>query len=208
MAKIRRTGNQNKPNWRFYNKPQDDNPEYQLAEGLAAEYTDIVGMDCTYYINDTTVEADPLYGEKMDVEYETGMPTKVIFEIAEIPTIYTLFGVMAQDTIVAFIPRSVYKRDVSQTQPPKIGDVLKVPLYPSDFLDNFSSGGRTFEIIHVAQDTSIFMYRSLVYVFNLVPYRYSEESTSAAEVASDISTLSPHISAFGDNEWIDDNKDL
>lgn len=195
-----------KPSWKFYDQPADDNPEYRLAENLVMEFTDIVGMSCTYYINDTAVEADQLYGEKQDVEYEDGKDTKIIYELGEIPTIYTLFGVMAQDSIISYIPRSVFKRDVSSTQSPKVGDVVVVHNYDDDVSDNLE--GRTFEIIHVAQDTSIFQYRSLVYVLNLIPYRYSEETVDAAEVSSDISTSAPHISAFGDNEWIDENKDV
>jgi hypothetical protein len=196
----------NKPGWRFYDIV--DNPEYQYGENLVTEYTDIVGIECTYYISDQSVLPDQLYGEKQDVEYQDGKVTKIIYEIGEVPTVYSMFGVMAQDTIVAFMPRSVYKRDVSQTEVPKVGDVVKIALYPFDFSDDQDRAGRTFEIIHVAQDTSYFQYRSLVYVFNMIPYRFSEESQSAEDVSSDLSTTSPSITAFGDNEWIDENKQI
>jgi hypothetical protein len=206
MAIRRPSEGMNKPGWRFYDIV--DNPEYQYGENLVTEYTDIVGIECTYYMSDASVLPDQLYGEKQDVEYKEGKLTKVIYEVGEIPTIYSMFGVMAQDTIVAYIPRSVFKRDVSQTEAPKVGDVVKVPMYPFDFNDETDRAGRTFEIIHVAQDTSIFQYRSLVYVFNMIPYRFSEESTSAEGVSSDLSTETPSITAFGDNEWIDDNKQI
>ena len=205
MAIRRPSDGMAKPQWRLYETI--DNPEYQLGENLVTEYTDIVGIACTYYISDTAIEPDQLYGEKMDVAYKDGMETKIIYDVSEIPTIYSMFGVMAQDTITAYIPRSVFKRDVSQTEPPKVGDVVKIPMYPNDFSDDPAKAGRTFEIQHVAQDTSYFQYRSLVYVFNLIPYRYSEESVSAADVSSDLSTTSPSITAYGDNEWVDENLD-
>lgn len=210
MTAIRQPqGGAEKPKWNIYDV--EDNPEYQLGENLVTEYTDIVGINCTYYISDQSVLPDQLYGEKMDVEYKTGKETRIIYEVGEIPTLYSMFGMMAQDSIIAYIPRTVYKRDVSQTEPPKVGDVVRVPMYPWDFSDDLvADGGRAFEIIHVAQDTSIFQYRSLVYVFNLIPYRYSEESDSARAVSYDIDDLNattPSISAYGDNDWIEDQID-
>jgi len=212
MAIRRPLSGMNRPMWRFYDII--DNPEYQFGENLVTEYTDITGIECYYLISDQSVLSDPLYGEKQDVEYKEARKTKIIYEIGEIPTVYSMFGVMSQDTIIAYIPRSVYKRDVSQTEVPKVGDVVRIPMYPWDFTDDPIDAGRAFEIIHVAQDTSIFQYRSLVYVFNMIPYRFSEESDSARLASYDIDdtqpwdTTTPSITGYGDNTWIDENKEI
>jgi hypothetical protein len=118
-----------------------------------------------------------------------------------------MFGMIATDQIIGHIPQSVFIRDVSYTTLPKPGDVVKVGWYTDDFTTDYTNMGRTFEIVHVAQDQAIFQLRSLVFVLYLKPYRFSEESDSAREISSDLSTELPGISAFGDNDWIKTESD-
>jgi hypothetical protein len=181
-----------------------DNPEWQLAESMVAEFTDISGIRATYYVKDPSIEPDPLYGETQDVEYLEGKDTKILYETGEIPSVYSMFGLITTDQIVAHIPQCVYHRDVSKTNYPKPGDVVVVQWYMD--MGNFELNpeliGRTFEILHVAQDQSIFQLRSLVYVLYLSPYRFSEESDSARDLSSDLTTETPGISSYGDNAWI------
>lgn len=188
-----------KPQWEFYNA--HDNPEWLLAENMAAEFTDITGIKVTYYQKDTSIVSDVLYGETQDTEYLEGKETKILYEVGEIPTLYSMFGMMATDQIVAHIPQCIYSRDVSKTEMPKPGDVMKVKWYRGDFQSDQDS--RTFEISHVAQDQSIFQLKSLVFVLYLMPYRFSEESQDAKDVSSDLSTTFTGISAYGDNTWIE-----
>lgn len=212
--KLRRNIGSAKPELEIYNIK--DNPEYKLAESVAAEFTDISGIKCTYYQSDRSVLPDELYGETQDKEYLDGRDTKILYEVGEIPTLYSMFGMLATDQIVAHIPQCVYRRDVSRTNPPCVGDVIVIPHYrDTPFMETLS--GRTFEIIHVAEDQSIFQLRSLVYVFNMIPYRFSEESDSARSVSMDIddlydpnsayqrfpSTDTPSITAYGDNSKIE-----
>jgi hypothetical protein len=181
-----------------------DNPEWQLAESVVAEFTDATGIKILYYRKDTSIESDTLYGETQDVEYHDPVETKILYEVGEIPTLYSMFGMMATDQIVAHIPQCIYHRDVDPTEMPKPGDVIKVYWYRGDFDTDPELTNRTFEISHVAQDQAIFQLRSLVYVMYLMPYRFSEESDSARDAASDLdTTMFPSISSFGDNEWID-----
>ena len=190
-----------KPQLEIYNVR--DNPEWRLAESYAAEFTDISGIKCTYFIKDTAIVSDPLYGETQDAEYKDGKETKILYEVGEIPTLYSMFGMMATDQLVAHIPLCVYARDVSNDEMPKPGDVIKVHWYTGDFIEDNIKDERSFELIHVAQDQSIFQLRSLVFVLYMIPYRFSEESESAREVSSEINTTYPSIAAYGDNEWID-----
>lgn len=191
----------NKPSWNFYSIK--DNPEYHLAESYATEFCDIVGIECTYYRRDGSEVADVLYGETPTIGYLEGKVTKIIMEVGEIPTLYSTFGMVATDALVAHIPQATWYRDVSKTDVPATGDVIVFPFYQEDF--NGLIEGRTFEITHSAYDTSLFQLKSLTHAIYLIPYRFSEESQSARDVSSDLSTEMPGISAFGDNTWITDN---
>lgn len=192
----------NKPSWSIYDIK--DNYEFQLAESYATEFVDIAGIEVTYYIRDTSIPADPLYGESPTAGYETGKKSKLIYEVGEIPTLYSQFGMVATDNIVAHIPQSTWYRDVSKTVKPKPGDAIYMPFFINDYSGEVT--GRTFEVTHAAHDQSIFQLRSLVHVLYLIPYRFSEESVTAKDVSSDISTEFPSVSAWGDNTWIQDNK--
>ena len=211
--KLRRNIGSAKPQLEIYNIK--DNPEYELAESVAAEFTDISGIKCIYYQTDQKVLPDELYGETQDKEYLDGKATKILYEVGEIPTLYSMFGMVATDQIVAAIPQCVYRRDVNTSKPPCVGDAIVIPHYrDTPFMETLS--GRTFEIIHVAEDQSIFQLRSLIYVINMIPYRFSEESDTAKRISMDIDDLydsnsayqrfpntdTPSITAFGDNDWI------
>lgn len=207
-------------------KPQLDtydikeNPEWRFAEGIAAEFTDASGIKCIYYKKDFSIQPDPLYGETQDVEYLEGKQTKILYEVGEIPTLYSMFGMMATDQIVVHIPQIIYRRDVSQTQPPAVGDAIVIPHY-RDIAFMKTLSGRTFEIIHVAEDQVIFQFRSLVYSLYMIPYRFSEESESARKISMDMDDLydpnnvfqrypntdTPSITAYGDNDYINTESD-
>jgi hypothetical protein len=199
--KLQLPGALTKPGWSIYDIR--DNPEWLLAESYVTEYTDIVGIECTYYIKNPDIVSDPLYGETPDVEYLDGKTTKIIYDVGEIQTLYSMFGMMATDQLIIHIPQSVYVRDVSQEQLPKPGDVIKIGWYTSDFTNDYDDVGRTFEVVHAAQDQAIFQLRSLVYVLYLKPYRFSEESDTARDVSSDLEEGLETITDFGDNSWID-----
>ncbi len=181
-----------------------DNPEWKLAESMAVEFCDIAGIEAVYYMQDGTVEPDVLYGETQDKEYLIGKQTNVVVEVGEIPTTYSMFGMIATDQMVAHIPQATYRRDVSQTVPPKVGDVIVLPFYRDvPGMSEPTAQGRTFELIHVAEDQNIFQLKSLVYSLYMIPYRFSEESETASQISSE-STESVSITAYGDNDWIEE----
>ena len=191
----------NKPSWNLYQIK--DNPEYHLAESYAAEFCDIVGIECTYYSRDNSEVADVLYGETPTIGYKTGKVTKIIYEVSEIPTLYSTFGMVATDSLVAHIPQAVWYRDVSKVEMPKAGDVIVVSFYQQSY--DGVIAGRTFELSHAAQDQNVFQLKSLVHVLYLIPYRYSMESVSARNVSSDLDLTTVGISAYGDNAWVEEN---
>ena len=198
-------GSSAKPQLDIYNIK--DNPEWQLAESYVAEFTDITGIKVEYFIRDmVNIKPDPLYGETQDAEYLEGRMTRLLYEVGDIPTLYSMFGMMTTDQIICHIPQCIYWRDVSKTTLPKPGDVIKIEWYRGMFIpdgvSDLSSGPRTFEISHVAQDEVIFQLHSLVYVLYLIPYRFSEESDSARDISSSLSTSLSGIASFGDNEYI------
>lgn len=197
-----------KPTWSIYDIHQ--NPEYQLAESLAMELNDIAGIEMYYYAKDPSITPDVLYGETMNAEYLSGKKTKGIYEVGEIPTVYSMFGMIATDQLVLHIPQGTWKRDIGSTALPAVGSAVVLPWYRGQNSPDYTSigpSGRTFEIIHVAEDQNIFQLRSLVYSFYCIPYRFSEESQSAADISSDLSSTSPSITAYGDNEWIETQSD-
>ena len=201
MANIKRySGGYTKPKWSIYDVLE--NPEYRLSESVAVEFCDIVGMKMWYYAQDGTITPDKLYGETQNRAYLNGKESKVIYDVAEIPTVYSMFGMIATDQVVAHMPQATYRRDISNTLVPKVGDILIFEWY-RDVTKFDVLQGRTFEIIHAAEDQNIFQLRSLVYSFYLIPYRFSEESDSARALSSDLPTATPSITAFGDNDWID-----
>ena len=205
MALRRPSSGLGRPQWEIFDIY--DNPEYQYAEGLAMEFCDIAGIKAIYYPQDGTVTPDILYGETQDKAYTVGKETKIIMEIGEIPTVYSVFGMIATDQLVVHIPQGVFRRDVSGTLPPKVGDVVVLSFY-RDVPTIDTPVGRTFEVLHVAEDQNIFQLRSLTYSIYMTPYRFSEESDSAAAVSSDLPTATPSITAYGDNDWLQEQSDL
>jgi hypothetical protein len=146
----------------------------------------------------------------MNAEYTSGKKSKAVYEVGEIPTVYSMFGMIATDQIVVHIPQGTYKRDVSTTNSPMVGDAIVLPWYRGVVAPNYvlrGVTGRTFEIIHVAEDQNIFQLRSLVFSLYIIPYRFSEESISAARISSDLPTSTPSITAFGDNTYIETESD-
>lgn len=184
-----------KPLWSMYDV-NISNPEHMLAESLITEYMDIIGVDIDYYIRDENIVYDNLYGEHTMTGYEEPKRTKLLYDVAEEPNLWSSFGMFGGDIITAQIPQYMFSRDVSSTILPKIGDVISILWYPSS-TDRLVRDGREFEIVHVDDDDKIFTLKKLIWVFVLRPYRFSEQSQTAEDI-----TESHPLSAYGDNEWI------
>lgn len=179
-----------KPKWSLYDLQH--NPEHDLLQGYIMEYTDIFGIKVLYYRRTESTPYDPLYGEHTNTEYDEGIETKLIYDVGEEPNLWSSFGMFGGDIITTHIPQGTWKRDISQTLTPMIGDVLHI-----EWLD------REFEIVHVDDDDRIFQLKKMIYILVLRPYRFSEQSDSAAEIYTETMPMS----GFGENAWIETESD-
>lgn len=189
--------NLTKPKWDMYH-PQDGNIEHDLYDSLIVEYNDIQGVKCQYYMRNTSISMDRLYGEAVNTAYHDPIETRMTYEVTEEPTITDPFGITSIDVIqYAFIPKSTFSRDVSAGRDPIPGDVVVFPW-----------NQRSYEIADVGEEMSIFQLKKLVWELILKPYRFSDQSQSTRDATYNIDdTLSQPLTAYGDNEWIEDESD-
>jgi|AntAceMinimDraft_17_1070374.scaffolds.fasta_scaffold242379_1 hypothetical protein len=180
----------NKPGWELHDL--HGNPEHDLAKSVSMEFCDIAGVQISYYKRDADIEDyDVLYGENEHIGFHDPITTKVIYEVDQEPNIYSVFGMYGEDTIIAYIPKGTYYRDIDKTSSPNDGDVIKTVW-----------NNRNFQIVHVDDDERVFQLYKYVWILTLRPYAYSFESDSAAAITS---AMAP--SAYSDNEWIEEMSD-
>ena len=183
-----------KPAWKLYH-PQDGNVGHDLYDSVIVEYNDIQGIKINYYIRDESIEMDRLYGESDNTGYLGPYETFITYDVTEESTMADPFGIVSIDVIqYGWVPKSTFTRDVSAGYDPKPGDVIQT-LWNE----------RSYEIVDVGAEGSIFQLKKLVWELILKPYRVSDQSESAMDISYDIdSTLSQPLTAYGDNEWIED----
>lgn len=189
----------NKPQWGNGNGLYDlyDNPEHGLSQSLIMEYTDIAGIKVQVHVRSSKLEDyDRLYGEDNDYSLDSGLTTKLLYDVNEEPQVWADWGMWGTDTIITHIPKGTWERDISESNPPKIGDVISIEWY-------LDGSGRNFEVAHVDDDDKIFQLKKMIWILILKPYRHSEQSESA-----DAITATPAVSAFGENDFIQNEGDL
>lgn len=195
------------------------NVEHNLFESLIVEYCDIAGFEVEYYVRDeTTDDLDDLYGESLyqNTAFKPKKLTKVIYEVTEEPTITDGFGIHSEETIqYAFMPKHIFNRDVANPlglndpngdHQPVPGDVIKTIW-----------NDRAYTIVDVAEESHIFQANKSIWEFILKPFRFSEESFSASAISpfdrpptenrTDIQTMTTPLSAYGNNEYIENQSD-
>jgi len=188
--------NLERPEWELYHL--NGNPEHDLQDSLVVEYNDISGIKIEYYIRDESIKMDQLYGESVNTGYIGPYNTKFTYEVTEEPTVADAFGITSIDVIqYGWIPLTTISRDISASYQPKPGDVIR-----TDWNE------RAYEVVDVGAEGSIFQLNKNIYEFILKPYRFSDQSDSAADVSYDADgTLSEPLSAFGENTYIEDQSD-
>jgi len=183
-----------KPKWSLYDI--QENPEHELARSLVMEFTDIAGIEIQYYMRTTPItNYDQIYGEMNLVGFAAARTTKILYDVGEEPNLWSNFGMVGGDIIVAHIPQGTFSRDVSggidvNNKPmiPNIGDAIYVPWM-----------NRLFEVSHVDDDDKIFQLRKLIWLLILKPFRYSSQGADAdAMTTTDI----PPSGTYGDNESV------
>lgn len=186
-----------KPEWEMEHY-QEGNVEHDLFDSVVVEYNDIQGSSISYYIRDESIEMDVLYGESVNTGYLGPYSTKMTYEVTEEPSITDPFGITSIDVIqYAYLPKSTFLRDVSSVYDPKPGDIIKT-------LWN----NRSYEVVDVGEEMSVFHLKKAVWEFILKPYRFSDQSDSARDISNDLdSTLSEPLTAYGDNAWVGNESD-
>lgn len=188
------------------------NVEQDLFKQYITEYTDIAGIKIQYYIRDESVVMDDLYGESTNTRYLTARETKIVYEPTEEPTMTTGFGIHSEEQIqYALIPKFTFTRDVSAGYYPKPGDIIKT-------LWN----DRAYEIADVGEEEHIFQLNKPIWEFILKPFRFSDQSESVGSKVGpddispfntepspeiDLDTTSEPLTAYGDNEYIEEESD-
>lgn len=195
-----------KPEWEI--NDFINNEEFELFDSVASEFNDISGFTIDYYQKVVTEEStDYLYGEDANETYSDAYRTKLVYEPSEEPEVLNVFGISSDDTLTyAQITKTIFKRDVSEDVP-KPGDVIQT-------LWN----NKLYEIVEVGSEQKIFQGMKLIWEFIMKPYRHSEESDSAEEMLFNVpeddefpdintTTESKELSAYGDNEDLDQEPD-
>jgi hypothetical protein len=201
-----------KPTWQLHDL--NNNPEHELMRDYIVEFTDIAGIEIWYYVRDESrVEVDDIYGEPkyVNTHYRAPVLTKLLYEVTEEPHLTTGFGINSEDMVqYASMPKFTWSRDVSAVGVPKPGDVIQTVW-----------NTRSYEIADVHEEERIFQLTKLVWDFILRPYRFSEQSDSAAAITvnlsdDDVMTIDPTtpsilvsagVPAFGDNPVIETESD-
>jgi len=186
-----------RPTWDLHDI--HDNIEWDLYQDYIVEFTDISGIIIDYYRRDTTIPMDQLYGESTNTEYLTPIETRLIYDVTEEATITSNFGIYSEDHIqYAMIPRFTFERDMDNTTiAPIPGDILVTRW-----------NNRAYEIVDTGEEEKIFQLSKMIYELILKPYRFSEQSESAKPPLIDKDeTLTSPITAYGENDWIEDESD-
>lgn len=188
---------QPKPKWDLHDLV--DNIEHDLYNSLIVEYNDIQGIKIDYYIFDhESADMDTLYGEATDMSFGGPYRTKMTYDPTEEPNVFQSFGISSDEMIqFAFIPKTTFSRDVSSSVEPKVGDIIQTIW-----------NERTYEVVDIRAETSMFQLKKQTWNLILRPYRYSKESDSAKSLLkSPDSMMTDPLSAYGDNKWIEEKSD-
>lgn len=189
-----------KPQWEMYDIV--GNVEHDLFDSVIVEYNDIAGIEVYFYILDPSINYDTLYGESTEHSYLGPYTTKLVYDTTEELTMTNTFGIVSEDLIqYAEMPKTTFTRDVTASYQPKPGDVVKT-------LWN----DRAYEVVDVSEESKIFQLKKLVWSFILKPFRFSatdETGHTDGAISPDIdpSTWTDPLTAYGDNEWLEEQSD-
>ena len=189
-----------RPTWEMYDI-SDENQEHDLYDSVIVEFNDISGTKVDFYILNPTINYDTLYGESTERNYLGPYETKVVYEVTEEVAMANTFGIVSEEMIqYAEMPKTTFSRDVSASYDPRPGDVIVTKW-----------NERAYSIVDVGEEGKIFQLKKLAWEFILKPFRFSasdEVRLSDATISYDIDeTLTDPLTAYGDNEWLEEEAD-
>lgn len=182
------------PKWELHDL---NNPEWDLFESLIVEQNDIKGFECLYYRYDKDKTMDTLYGEDQTSKLHPPKRTKISYDPVEVVRVADMFGLMNDESLSWMqFPKYTFKRDVLEdldgVDAPMPGDVLY--LYWNEM---------AYEVVDVSEELNTFQARKFCYELRVKPFRYSQQDASAEEVVTEMLDT-PEVSAWGDNNWIEE----
>lgn len=186
--------NQPGPQWQVHDIV--DNPEWGLFESLIVEQNDIYGFEVLYYRYDQSKAMDNLYGEDQTAQFLPPKRTKITYTPSEEVRLADMFGMVGEESIAYIqMPQYTFKRDVLEDletdEEPIAGDVI-----------HLLWNGVSYEVTDAGLELNVFQGKKFGYELRVKPFRYAEQSQSAEEALSTGTT--PEVSAWGDNEWIEE----
>jgi hypothetical protein len=190
-------------NWEVHDL---DNPEWDLFESLIVEQNDHFGFEVLYYRYDHSKPMDTLYGEDQTSQFLPGKRTKITYSPPEESSLVTMFGLTDIEQMnFGQIPVYTFKRDILEDfeiecEEPVAGDVI-----------HFLWNGNSYEVTDVCMEQNIFQGKKFCYELRMKVFRFAEQSDSATEAMSHPKNLrtanSEQVSAWGDNDWIEQESD-
>jgi len=189
-----------KPKFNLYEI--EENYEHDLYESVLVEFNDIRGIEVEVYILKDTDKYDPIYGERAIESYEVEnmRRTKVSYQPQDETSIVQSFGITSDETVhFMYIPSYTWSRDISPTVAPKVGDVIRTVWNQRNYI-----------ISWIDYENNVFNLKKFTYDFICKPFKFGEQSDSATEIlltgesTSKTTTISEFVSAWGDNEEIED----
>ncbi len=190
------------PEWNMYDI-SCDNPEHDLFNSLVVEQNDIMGAEIYYYRIAGVENLDRLYGENPNTYWHSFKKTRAIYEPTEEVSVVESFGITSDESIsYMFIPKYTFSRDVVGD----ITDTTTLPI-PGDVIHTVWND-KNYEVVDVGLEANIFQFGKFIYELILKPFRFSDQYVEDpdAVLAKDITDAAP-LSAWGDNEWIENISD-
>lgn len=209
------------PGGQFWNllEIDENNPEYELYKSLIEEFTQISGWPIKYYVKIESENLDPIFGEDPTAEYSDGYETKLVYEPTEETNILDSFGITSEEVIAYMqMPKSMFISDIEDEYLSDYPDVNELKPKVGDCIRTLWNN-KLYEIVETGSEQKIFQGRKMIWEFVTRPYRHSEESDSADSMLfenpdeglfpdENITTETAQLSAYGDNELIDDESDF
>jgi len=197
----------------------ENNPEYELFKSVVEEFTRISGWPIYYYKKLSSGAMDDIYGEDPNAKYTSAYETKIIYEPTEESNILDSFGITSDETISYMqIPKSVFKEDIEENYQEDYDSTEEIVPVVGDCIRTLWNN-KIYEVAEMGSEQKIFQGRKMIWEMICKPYRHSEESVSAEKMLNDtpenidfpkenITTTTDELSAYGDNEEIDNSSDF
>jgi hypothetical protein len=194
------------PTWTLYPSGSVQSAEQDLYESVVVEHNDIYGFEVDYYVLDLEYDGpDAIYGENQNEKYRGPYRTKVIYAPTNEFSPAEIFGISVDQPLhTVQIPHYTFIRDVYGSvlggrysgMVPVAGDLMHM------LWNNF-----VYAITDISHEDQIFLAKKFVWNLTLRPYKTTLNEPTSAYVDVDNLTSALPLSAWGDNDVIEELSD-